>query len=51
MLCLVKCGEKSIFKFFVYKLAEAVRYLKFKREFVIIGRVCLVLLKFKSSLC
>ena len=30
-------------KFCVYKLAEAVRYLKF----VIIGRGCLVVLKFK----
>ena len=39
--------RRSIFKFCVYKLAEAVRYLKFKWEFVII----LVLLKFKSSLC
>ena len=29
----------------------AVRYHKFKWEFVIIGRACLVLLKFKSSLC
>ena len=28
--------------FCVYKLAEAVRYLKFKWEFVIIGRGCLV---------
>ena len=43
--------RRSIFKFCVYKLAEAVRYLKFKWEFVIIGRGCLVLLKFKSSLC
>ena len=42
--------RSSIFKFCVYKLAEAVRYLKFKWEFVIIGRGCLVLLKFKSSL-
>ena len=39
--------RRSIFKFCVYKLAEAVRYLKFKWEFVIIGRGCLVLLKFK----
>ena len=39
------------FKFCVYKLAEAVRYLKFKSEFVIIGRGYLVLLKFKSILC
>ena len=43
--------RRSIFKFCVYKLAEAVRCLKFKWEFVIIGRGCLVLLKFKSSLC
>ena len=43
--------RRSIFKFCVYKLAEAVRYLKFKWEFVIIGRGCLVVLKFKSSLC
>ena len=42
---------RSIFKFCVYKLAEAVRYLKFKWEFVFICRGCLVLLKFKSSLC
>ena len=42
---------RSIFKLCVYKLAEAVRYLKLKWEFVIIGRGCLVLLKFKSSLC
>ena len=42
--------QRSIFKFFVYKLTEAVRYLKFKWEFVI-GRGCLVLLKFNSSLC
>ena len=41
--------RKSIFKFCVYKLVEAVRYLKFKWQFVIIGRGCLVLLKFKSS--
>ena len=39
--------RRSIFKFCVYKLAEAVRYLKFKWQFVIIGRGCLVLLKFK----
>lgn len=39
--------RRSIFKFCVYKLAEAVRYLKFKWEFVIIGRGCLVVLKFK----
>ena len=37
--------QSSIFKFCVYKLAEAVRYLKFTWEFVIIGRGCLVLLK------
>ena len=43
--------RRSIFKFWVYKLAEAVRYLKFQWEFVIIGRGCLVVLKFKSSLC
>ena len=43
--------RRSIFKFCVYKLAEAVRYLKVKWEFVIIGRGCLVLLKLKSSLC
>ena len=43
--------RRPIFKFCVYKLAEAVRYLKFKWEFVIIGRGCLVVLKFKSSLC
>ena len=46
--------RSSIFKFCVYKLAEVVRYLKnlkFKWEFFIIGRACLVLLKFKSSLC
>ena len=41
--------QRPIFKFCVYKLAEAVRYLKFKWEFI--GRFCLVLLKFKSSLC
>ena len=43
--------QRSMFKFCVYKLAEAVRYLKFKWEFVIIGRGGLVVLKFKSSLC
>ena len=43
--------RRSIFRFCVYKFAEAVRYLKFKWEFVIIGRGCLVVLKFKSSLC
>ena len=37
--------RRSIFRFCVYKFAEAVRYLKFKWEFVIIGRGCLVLLK------
>ena len=42
--------RRLIFKFCVYKLAEAVRYLKFKWEFII-GRGCLVVLKFKSSLC
>ena len=41
----------STLKFSVYKLAEAVSFLKFKWEFVIIGRGCLVLRKFKSSLC
>ena len=37
--------RRSIFKFCVHKLAEAVRFLKFKWEFVIIiiGRGCLVL--------
>ena len=30
VLCLINCDERSIFKFCVYKLAEAVRYLKFK---------------------
>ena len=43
--------RRSIFKICVYKLAEAIRYMLFKWEFVIIGRGCLVLLKFKSSLC
>ena len=43
--------RRSIFKFCVYKLAEAVRFLKFKWEFIIIGRGCLVLLKFKFKLC
>ena len=42
---------RSIFKFCVYKLAEAVRFLKFKLQFIIIGRGCLVLLKFKCKLC
>ena len=42
---------RSIFKFCVYKLAEAVRFLKFKWEFIIIGRGCLVLVKFKFMLC
>ena len=51
VLCLVKCDKSSIFKFCVYKLAQAVRYLKFQWEFVIIGIGCLVLLKFKSNLC
>ena len=41
--------RRSIFKFCVYKLAEAVRYLKFKWEFVIIGRGCLVLLKVQDK--
>ena len=49
--CVSQVWRKSIFKFCVYKLVEAVRYLKFKWEFVIIGRGRLVLLKFKSSLC
>ena len=43
--------RRSIFKFCGYKLAEAVRFLKFKSEFIIIGRGCLVLLKFKFKLC
>ena len=46
--------RSSIFKFCVYKFAEAVRYLKFKWEFVIIGRGCLVLLWFylcSSQVC
>ena len=43
--------RRLIFEFCIYILAEAVRYLKFKRDFVIIGRDCLVLLKFLSSLC
>ena len=51
LLCLVKCDEGRLFRFCVYKFAKAVRYLKFKWEFVIIGRGCLVVLKFKSSLC
>ena len=34
--------RRSIFKFCVYKLAEAVTFLKFKWEFVIIRRGCLV---------
>ena len=37
--------QRSILRFCVYKFAEAVRYLKFKWQFVIIGRGCLVLLK------
>ena len=46
-----------MFKFYVYMLAEAIRYsswdvqVKFNWEFVIIGRGYLVLLKFKLSLC
>ena len=32
-------------------LAEAVKFVKFKSEFIIIGRGCLVLLKFKFKLC
>ena len=43
--------RRSIFKFCGYKLAEAVRFLKFKSEFIIIGRGCSVLLKFKLKLC
>ena len=43
--------RRSIFKFCGYKLAEAARFLKFKSEFIIIGRGCLVLLKFKFKLC
>ena len=43
--------RRSIFKFCVHKLAEAVRYLKFEGEFVVIGRGYVVLLKLKSSLC
>ena len=43
--------RRLIFKFCVYKLAEAIRYLKFKWEFVTIGRGFLVVLRFKSSLC
>ena len=42
--------RRSIFKFCVYKLAEAVRFLNFKWEFIIIGIGCLVLLTFKSKL-
>ena len=40
-------SRRSIFRFCVYKFMEAVRYLKFKGEFVIIGRGYLVLLKFQ----
>ena len=50
----VVCSQvwwRSIFKFCVHKLAEAIRYLKFEWEFVISGRGYLVLLKLKSSLC
>ena len=43
--------RRSIFKFCGYKLAESERFLKFKSEFIIIGRGCLVLLKFKFKLC
>ena len=43
--------QRSIFKFCGYKLAKAVRFLKFKSEFIIIGRGCLVLIKFKFKLC
>ena len=46
VICLVKCDEGRF-----SRLAETVQFLKFKWEFVIIGRGCLVLLKFKSSLC
>ena len=49
------CVESSVtkvdFKFCVYKLVKAVRFLKFKWEFIIICRGCLVLLKFKFKLC
>ena len=41
----------SIFKFCGYMLAEAVKFVKFKSEFIIIGRGCLVLLEFKFNLC
>ena len=55
MLCLAKCGKglfsSSVFCVLCSVLAEAVRYQKFKGEFIINGRGCLVLLKFKSSLC
>ena len=43
--------RRSIFKFCVHKLAEAIRNRKFKWDFVIIDRGCFVLLKLKSSLC
>ena len=42
--------RRSIFKSCGYKLAEAVRFLNSKWEFIIIGIGCLVLLKFKSKL-
>ena len=34
--------QRSNFKFCVFKLAVAIRFLKFKLEFVIIGRGCLM---------
>ena len=37
--------RRSNFKFCVYKLAEAISFLKFRREFVIIGRARLVFSK------
>ena len=40
-----KLWRRSIFKFCGYMLAEAVRFVRFKSEFIIIGRGCLVLLK------
>ena len=42
-----KLWRRSIFKFCGYKLAEVVRFLKFKS----VGSDCLVLLKFKFKLC
>ena len=43
--------RRSIFMFCVYKFAEAIRYLKFKWEFVIIGRGCLVFTQSSSQVC